>query len=229
DERKIDKNQMRLHCKKCDISQFVGNVCSLYQYRADEKSIRLTFTASSTPARAWIDSIQFDKVINNLLSNAFKYTPDGGEIAVGVADNGKEVTVTVTDSGMGLDGENREKLFERFYQGKNSIKNQTPGTGIGLHLSRTIVEMHGGRITADNRSDGAAGAQFTVALQHGFQHLKPEYIDEDQTDDAPAANDRSTQTTQNTSVLVVDDNSDLTQYISNELGSTYRITTCADG
>lgn len=229
DERKIDKNQMRLHCKRCDISQFVGNVCSLYQYRADEKSIRLTFTASASPARAWIDSIQFDKVINNLLSNAFKYTPDGGEIAVGVADNGKEVTVTVTDSGVGLDGENREKLFERFYQGKNSIKNQTPGTGIGLNLSRTIVEMHGGRITAANRCDGAPGAQFTVALRHGFQHLKPEYIDEDQVDDAPAANDRSTQTTQNTSVLVVDDNSDLTQYISNELGGTYRITTCADG
>lgn len=228
DERKIDKNQMRLHCKKCDISQFVANVCSLYQYRADEKRIRLTFSGCSAPARAWIDSIQFDKVINNLLSNAFKYTPDGGEIAVSVADDGREVTVTVTDSGVGIDGENREKLFERFYQGKNSIRNHTPGTGIGLNLSRTIVEMHGGRISAANRSDGIGGAQFTVALRHGFQHLKPEYIDEDQTDTAAPA-EKNTQASQNASVLVVDDNSDLTRYICNELGGTYRVTACADG
>lgn len=229
DERKIDKNQMRLHCNKCDISQFVGNICSLYQYRADEKSIKLTFNGSATPAKAWIDSLQFDKVVNNLLSNAFKYTSNNGEIEVNVSDNGKEVVITVTDSGVGIDGENREKLFERFYQGKNSIKNQTPGTGIGLNLSRAIVEMHGGKIAASNRSDGKSGAQFTVTLRHGYQHLKPECIDEEQVEETTVASEKYTQATQNTSILVVDDNNDLTQYISNELGGTYKITTCADG
>lgn len=228
DERKIDKNQMHLHCTKCDIAQFTSNICSLYQYRADEKNIKLIFSGDTTPVEAWIDRIQFDKVVNNLISNAFKYTAENGNISVSVKNGEKGVVLTVTDNGIGIDNENREKLFERFYQGRNSGKAHIQGTGIGLNLSRAIVEMHGGKISAANRDDGVQGACFTVTLPYGHHHLKPEYIENGNVETV-AVTAKKPQPSQNVSVLVVDDNTDLTQYISNEIGGYCRISVCADG
>lgn len=229
DERKIDKNQMQLHCRQCDLTPFVSNICTLYQYRADEKNIKLEIKADGTPINVWIDSIQFDKVINNLLSNAFKYTADNGEIIVNISDNDKEAVLKVIDNGIGIEGENSNKLFERFYQGQNSNKHKKQGTGIGLNLSRAIVEMHGGKITAGNREDGQHGTCFTVTLPHGHSHLKPEFIEKESNNEVAPPTEVKNKASQNVNVLVVDDNNDLTQYISNELSKYYKITTCADG
>lgn len=228
DERKIDKKQMRLHCTKCDIAKFTQNICSLYQYRADEKNIQFRFTSATAPVEVWIDRIQFDKVVNNLISNAFKYTADNGIVCVSVEKGDNCAVLKVIDNGIGIDNENREKLFERFYQGHSARKLHVQGTGIGLNLSRAIVDMHGGKISAANRSDGVQGACFTVTLPYGYSHLKPEYIESDDVEvvGVPA---KKPQPSQSVSVLVVDDNTDLAQYISNEIGGYCHITICSDG
>lgn len=103
---------------------------------------------------AWVDRINFDKVISNLLSNAFKYTFDGGEVKVVLRETEKEIEIQVIDSGVGIKEEEAERLFDRFYQGRNADDLGMQGTGIGLNLSRSITQMHGGKIKATNRKDG---------------------------------------------------------------------------
>ena len=144
DERKIDKKQMHLHCRETDLVTFISGVCSLYQFNANQRNIDFSFEHEDEKLMAWIDRIQFDKVINNLLSNALKYTFDGGEVKVVLSHDEHSAIIRVIDNGIGFKEENTERLFERFYQGKESNGLHIEGTGIGLNLSRAIVLLHGG-------------------------------------------------------------------------------------
>ena len=146
DERKIDKNQMRLHCSPTDLVGFIAGICSLYQYNARQRNINFNFEHADSKLMAWIDRKQFDKVVSNLLSNAFKYSQDGGQITVTLSSDGNNANLLVADTGIGFGSENTDKLFERFYQGRNTSLSHLDGTGIGLNLSRSIVLLHGGEI-----------------------------------------------------------------------------------
>ena len=229
DERRIDKNQLQLHCQATDLVKTVGAVCSMYQYNARQRHINLRFDHNRPMVKAWIDRINFEKVLSNLLSNAFKYTPDGGEIVFTINETPQTVVITLTDSGTGLKETKTEKLFERFYQGNNAQIAHTEGTGIGLNLSKAIVALHGGTIKAYNRQDGHSGACFEVTLQRGHAHLKNSQIvtkAEEATSDLPQ---KRRQSNKGMNVMVVDDDRELAQYIANELGKWYRCTTFANG
>ena len=175
---------------------------------------------------AWIDRIQFDKVVSNLLSNAFKYTFDGGDVKVVLSHDDQSAVIRVIDSGIGFKEENTERLFERFYQGKGTNDLHIEGTGIGLNLSRAIVLLHGGTIKAYNRTDGQRGACLEVQLKLGKEHLKPEEIQETEENERQGARQ---QASRNFRLLVVDDDYEVTQYIKNELGQWYRIDTALNG
>ncbi len=226
DERKIDKNQMHLHCSEVDLVPFVSGICALYQYNAQQRGISFHFRHEDDALLAWIDRIQFDKVVSNILSNAFKYTFDGGQVEVSLARDNQQVVLTVTDSGIGFKDEKTDRLFERFYQGKNSSDLHIEGTGIGLNLSRAIVQMHGGMIKAYNRTDGKQGACIEVRIPLGNSHLRPEEIES-----ADAGNSVNTkkQASRNFRLLVVDDDLDVALYIKNELSTWYRIDTAPNG
>ncbi len=225
DIRKIDKRQMNLSCRKTELSAFLQRICRYYEYNARERQIELTLSAPQNPVWAWIDRTQFEKVIANLLSNAFKYTPDNGSITVTLAADEETVKVSVTDDGQGMDEETLRHLFERFYQGHSST--HTEGTGIGLNLCKMIVEMHHGSITAGNRTDGRQGSVFCVSLPQGREHLQESEIDI--TEDAPDCS-VTTATGQNRRrVLIVDDDGELVRYIVRELEDRYSFTVCSNG
>ena len=226
DERKIDKKQMHLHCSETDLVAFVTGICSLFQFNARQRNIRFTFEHEDEKLMAWIDRIQFDKVVTNLLSNAFKYTYDGGEVRVILSKDGKSVSLRVVDNGLGFKEENTEKLFERFYQGKDNNGLHIEGTGIGLNLSRAIVLLHGGSIKAYNRKDGQRGACLDVELPLGKEHLKPEEIVDDESSETQGSHKQGSR---NFRLLVVDDDLEVAQYIKNELGQWYRIDTAPNG
>ncbi len=226
DERKIDKNQMHLHCSETDLVAFVTGICSLFQFNARQRNIRFTFEHEDEKLMAWIDRIQFDKVVTNLLSNAFKYTFDGGEVRVILSKDGKSFSLRVVDNGLGFKEENTEKLFERFYQGKDNNGLHIEGTGIGLNLSRAIVLLHGGSIKAYNRKDGQRGACLDVQLPLGKEHLKPEEIVDDESSETQGSHKQGSR---NFRLLVVDDDLEVAQYIKNELGQWYRIDTAPNG
>lgn len=177
----------------------------------------------------WIDRIQFDKVISNLLSNAFKYTFDGGEINIRITHDEREAVIYVVDSGIGFKDEKTARLFDRFYQGRNASALQIDGTGIGLNLSRAIVQMHGGQIKAYNRVDGQSGACLEVRLPLGKDHLKPEEIEDALPEKNSLLEIGKKQTSKKYRLLVVDDDQEVAQYIKNELGYWYKIDIASNG
>ena len=234
DERKIDKDQMHLHCQKTDLKEFLRGIMSLYNFNAQERSITLSLKEDESlkeegNLQVWIDRINFDKVISNLLSNAMKYTSDSGEITLIIGKNKESAIIKVEDTGIGLKEEKTDRLFERFYQGNNNSDIHIEGTGIGLNLCRALVKMHGGTIRAYNRTDGIKGSCFEVNIPLGKEHLKPEEIlQEDSTKTAESTGKR-TQANRNFNILIVDDDAEIAHYIKTELSDWYRFEHASNG
>ena len=234
DERKIDKNQMHLHCQKTNLKEFLRGIVSLYNFNAQERSITLSLKEDESlkeegNLQVWIDRINFDKVISNLLSNAMKYTSDGGDITLIIGKNKESAIIKVEDTGIGLKEEKTDRLFERFYQGNNNSDIHIEGTGIGLNLCRALVKMHGGTIRAYNRTDGIKGSCFEVNIPLGKEHLKPEEImQEDGTKTAESTGKR-TQANRNFNILIVDDDAEIAHYIKTELSDWYRFEHACNG
>ncbi len=234
DERKIDKDQMHLHCQKTDLKEFLRGIMSLYNFNAQERSITLSLKEDESlkeegNLQVWIDRINFDKVISNLLSNAMKYTSDGGEITLIIGKNKESAIIKVEDTGIGLKEEKTDRLFERFYQGNNNSDIHIEGTGIGLNLCRALVKMHGGTIRAYNRTDGIKGSCFEVNIPLGKEHLRPEEIlQEDSTKTAESTGKR-TQANRNFNILIVDDDAEIAHYIKTELSDWYRFDHASNG
>ncbi|MEA3340322.1 MAG: ATP-binding protein, partial [Chloroflexota bacterium] len=120
----------------------------------------------ASPVIAPVDSKRMLQVLNNLMSNAIRYTPEGGEVAVSTGEKGRDgrtwATVTVADTGMGISEEELPHIFERFFRGEEPQSMQISGTGLGLAIAEEIVGLHGGRITVE--SQVGEGSAFTVWL-----------------------------------------------------------------
>ena len=219
DIRKIDKQQMKIHSQETDIVQYVGNILKSYEYTANERGLSLTYAPAVDRLDVWIDRNQFDKVIDNLMSNAFKYTYDGGAIEVRIDQTDHYTAeLKVIDNGMGIKGD-VNKIFERFYQGSTSHSLHIEGTGIGLNLCKMIVSMHHGTITAENRTD-SSGCIFTVSLPLGNSHFTKEELEVID----PIEKSSRTKPQTNHRILVVDDDVEIGRYITQELGSYYHVT-----
>lgn len=234
DERKIDKNQMRLHCRHTDMVEFVSDIIMLHRMYAEERGIDLhlfvdgkdvSTVAESRKVWVWIDRALFDKVISNLLSNALKFTFEGGEIDIFITSNERNMELRVVDSGIGLQTKHTERLFDRFYQ-EDTME---AGTGIGLNLCRNIVKLHGGTIKAYNRADGKRGACFEVSLPMGNSHLKPEEIVEDDAEPEVQSKGKSGGGNRNIRVLLVDDDFEIARYIKTELDKWYKFDYAPNG
>ena len=229
DQRRLDKQQLQLHCQETNMVELVGDVCKLYQYGSDQRAIAFTFEHDKQSIVAWVDRINFDKVVSNLLSNAFKYTCDNGEVKVVLRETEDSVELSVTDDGMGIKEENPDRLFDRFYQGRNNANLGIQGTGIGLNLCRAITQMHGGTIRAMHRAD-KQGARFVVTLPKGNKHLRPEQI----ITEAPVREVLSAGTDEKTAagrfrILIVDDEPEIARYIISDLGTRYKFSHAPNG
>ncbi len=234
DERKIDKDQMHLHCQKTDLKEFLRGIMSLYNFNVQERSITLSLKEDESlkeegNLQVWIDRINFDKVISNLLSNAMKYTSDGGEITLIIGKNKESAIIKVEDTGIGLKEEKTDRLFERFYQGNNNSDIHIEGTGIGLNLCRALVKMHGGTIRAYNRTDGIKGSCFEVNIPLGKEHLKPEEILQEDSTKTTESTGKRTQANRNFNILIVDDDAEIAHYIKTELSDWYRFDHARNG
>ena len=162
------------------------------------------------------DPIRLTQIITNLLDNAVKFTPSGGSVDVDVMREGQEGVIRVSDSGIGIDPEMLPRVFELFAQAEQPLDRSVGGLGIGLALSRRLVEMHGGSITATSEGHGR-GAQFTVRLQVEATGTPPP---------APAVPTPNSART----ILIVEDNDDARESLRLLLESLgHRVLTAADG
>lgn len=228
DKRRLDKHQMNLSCRETNLVEFSRGLVSLFTYNANLRGINIRLEMPETPVNAWIDRNKLDKAIANLLSNAFKYTPNGGEIIFRIEKQDKKVLLYVIDSGKGLGkNDDAKTLFERFYQGKNSADMHLGGSGIGLNLCRSIVRLHGGDVYAHNREDGKSGACFIIELPLGKEHLKNNQIYSDYVDSGVKQVRKAA--SRNCKILLVDDDIEICRYIKSELSDWYRFVICKNG
>lgn len=236
DARKLDKKQMRLHCQQTNLVTYIDCIKNNFSFYATENDINFTFNHNEDKTDAWIDRTSFDKVISNLLSNAFKYTMKGGEINIELSKGHDSkapktlkdyIEIKVGDSGIGIKEEMTTKMFERFYQGSNAITTNVQGTGIGLNVCKMIVELHHGTIKAENRKD-IHGTCITIRVPQGCQHLSQEelLIEDEETKDHE---EKDIWNNAKYKILVVDDDKDICKYISNELGKHFNFKTCCNG
>lgn len=165
DLMKFDQGGFRLKVAYGDIVAFASGIYSSFSALAELKGIELTFTTALPELKLWFDEVQIQKVFNNLLSNAFKYTPRGGKIGIDIrpGDNGT-VTISVSDNGIGIPEEMQERIFDRFFQVDNQINHDVAqtGTGIGLSLTRHILHAHHGTIGVESAK--GKGCTFTLQL-----------------------------------------------------------------
>ncbi len=173
DFRKAETNHLKLHVSEQDLIPFLENIYASFGELSQSRHIKTSFSHDMQQAPVYFDREQLDKVFFNLLSNAFKFTPEGGRISLHVAQHKNTFVITVTDNGRGIAPEYLDKLFTNFFQVADHGFQNT-GYGIGLALSRNIVELHKGTLTVESEPP-AAGKEgrtcFTVTLQQGSKHF----------------------------------------------------------
>ena len=175
DFRKIVKDKLELKVQNADIIPIAQNVLKDFRDMADERKITLLLTVSHSCIMLWIDTERMESVLYNLLSNAFKFTPDNGRVSLSItckeAEDEKDcVYISVDDSGVGISKEHQKQIFARFSQFRKAIRRDIHGSGIGLALCREIVELHHGTINVE--STVGKGSTFTIKLLRGNQHFQ---------------------------------------------------------
>ena len=185
DLRKIDKGQMVMRMCKTDMVSFINEEYDLFKQQAIAKSIDFEYQHDCEELPVWIDRNNFDKVIINTLSNAFKFTPTAGHILLSLTHTGHHAYISIKDSGIGIPKDKLETIFQRFYQTPADPSDRNFGTGIGLDLTRSLVELHYGTISARNNegekgSKFEHGSEFIIRIPLGKDHLKPEEIIEEE-------------------------------------------------
>jgi signal transduction histidine kinase/ligand-binding sensor domain-containing protein/DNA-binding response OmpR family regulator len=167
DFRKMEVQEFSVHLSKEDIVQFIRDITYSFSDISEKKHIELTFSANTEKLEILFDKDKLEKILFNLLSNAFKYTPPGGKVNVDFSSLRNEagnilVRIKVSDTGIGIPPEMHNKIFERFYQHDVPGEIQNSGSGIGLAITKEFVRLHGGHISVE--SEPEKGASFTVTL-----------------------------------------------------------------
>ena len=253
DFRKAETRHLRLQVAEYDLVAFLTDIYLFFGEVAQAKQITLTFRHEAPVLRAWFDRAQVEKILFNLLSNACKFTTDGGQIELTLAQQGDHITIQVIDNGRGIAPEYLNKLFVNYFQ-VNDHGMQNTGYGIGLAFSKAIAELHKGTLTVESQLGSEAIPQnrtcFTLTLRAGRQHLDP-FI-------APPAHDlvfspaaqavlpdivlppvtadvvEQVKTSGPAagklySLLLIEDNPAVRSFISESLAGQYQVTECADG
>ena len=230
DFRKVEGKQEKLAVREIDLVPFVGEIKSYFDSMASVRAISYTFTSSIKQCTLWIDPDLLEKVFFNLLSNAFKFTPGGGSVRIELTEEGGRVFIRVIDTGSGIRPANLPHLFDRFYTEDRSM-----GTGIGLHLVKEYIDMHGGETRVE--SEPGQRTTFTVCLRKGKAHFEDSDLMETpvshQAYEASRLDDSETKEmlskTYPYTILITEDDDEVRGFLERELSLHFKIRTVANG
>ncbi|NJK86671.1 MAG: response regulator [Bacteroidales bacterium] len=216
---------------------------------SQKKNIQFTLTSSGSFENTYFDPDKVEKILVNLLSNAFKFTPIGGTIMVELEHDKLQqgwVNIIVSDDGIGIAAENHSKIFNRFFQIESDGNSPVEGTGIGLNITKDMVELHHGRIQV--KSEYGKGSSFSIFLpvlrnyftdvelkfqanEHTFKHINEENYISQNTEVKNEVQSESDKDFDQTRLLLlfVDDNLDLREFIQQNMGIKYRVITSSNG
>lgn len=220
DFRKNVAGSMQLNLSDGDLVDFVKRTASNFQ-SISEHDVRFSVIAAVNQIMTRFDADKIDKVVQNLLSNAFKYTPEGGVVVlwVGLADNGYEAQIRVSDTGIGIPAEYKDQIFNRFFQVPRT-EGLYGGSGIGLHLVKEYVQLHNGRIQVSDNENG--GTVFVVSLPLAATNELADSALPCEKDETLPADSRKT-------ILIVDDNTDFRLLLSEALAPEYNVCQARNG
>ena len=236
--RKVQNQKMKLKVRETLLCELVNETCSNFQKEAYDKHITFEIENRAEDSTVWIDRQRMDTILWNLLSNAFKFTPAGKHIRVIIDAKPGFVTLTVQDEGIGIPPEKKSVLFERFSSNNEINSLNTTGTGIGMNLTKELVDLHHGHIEVE--SEVGVGTTITVMLRTGKEHFGEEvdFIEDILPDAVPVQDMRLEDTladltdeprdTRRT-ILVVDDNKDMRHFMSGIFSREYNVETAVDG
>lgn len=242
DFRKLDQKKLRLKPSRQSLNGFLKNIYLAFEVLAKQKSISYNFHPWPGGDDIWIDVDKMEKVIYNLLSNAFKYTNEGGRVLVKAeADlETNEYIISVSDTGIGIDKDEEIHIFERYYRADNNKKKRNiSGTGIGLALAKGFVDLHQGEIGFYPNTD--EGTVFFVKLKMGNAHFTQDMFVESQDlstiavpeYQSPVVDSKEEEQNSDSSglpkMLVVEDNFDLRKQVKNIFRNEYRVFEAEDG
>lgn len=243
DLRKIEKNQMKLKVQPLNVVNFISDIIESFSPFSKEKNIEISFNYDEIKEDVLVDPDFLDKIIYNLISNAFKYTPKGGSIdVIAKVEADKNLVISVLDTGIGMSKETVNNIFDRFYQANNIGTTGEKGTGIGLHLTKMLVEIHHGSIEVN--SEVNMGSEFIVKLpctkenyssdellsvvsNEEFKHSGLDTIItfENET----AVNHELINSKKKKTVLIVEDNKDIRDMLVNEYSRSFNILEAENG
>ena len=175
DLSKIETGRTELEISSIDIEDLLQNSTIMIKEKVAKHNISLDLHISPelNGLKVEADERRLKQIMFNLLSNAAKFTPDGGSITVEARMDGDNVLISVADTGIGIEPDEQEKIFEEFYQARTNsgLHGKTPGTGLGLSIAKRLVEMHGGRIWAESEGIGKGSRfSFTIPIEHSSQN-----------------------------------------------------------
>ncbi|WP_246560770.1 hybrid sensor histidine kinase/response regulator transcription factor [Zobellia russellii] len=248
DFRKLEDHQSKLQAAEGNIIKFLREIYLSFTEYAKDNEYTYTFESSHEEILVFYDRSKLEQVFYNLISNAFKYTPNGGKIGIYVYNNHENIFIDVKDTGIGIPPPYLQQVFDRFFEvpeEKNIGPNYTKGTGIGLAIAKNTVELHHGSIEALNNE--GKGAIFKVSLPLGKEHLSEEEIipdfkfsddiaqytsqlthgDKELIFDDPIENLRPNN--ELPLILIVEDNDQLRSFFKNFLGKEYAIKEAKNG
>jgi PAS domain S-box-containing protein len=245
DMSKLEAGKLKIELRDTDVAALVRFLASHFGVLAAERKIDYIVEADE-PCLTAVDPDKLQRVLMNLLANAFKFVPDGGRIRCTVGRSSHELTIAIDDSGPGVKPELRTAIFERFRQGDGGADRKAGGTGLGLAIAKEFVEMHKGRIEVLDSDLGGARFQVTMPLQGvapgAPQPLAPAETHLDRTlleglieELRPSVAARRTEEAEGSGatgkprVLVVEDNADMNRFVSQCLSSRYEVISAFDG
>ncbi|MFR9634040.1 MAG: two-component regulator propeller domain-containing protein [Rikenellaceae bacterium] len=234
---KAENNKLKLQVSSCEVDKFVRGICeNSFRLLAEQKSIDFTIESSPEGVVGWIDTDKLDKILYNLLTNAFKYNYENSYVYVNLSQHQVEggqrmLSIVIKDGGIGIAPNKLKNIFGRFYDGMYR-QTKSEGSGIGLYLTKTLVELHNGRIEVE--STLGSGSKFTILLPldesaYGVDELAPQQVMVEESFILTNENLSNQPYDETKSLLVVEDNRDLRELIVAILSKYYKIFSAADG
>lgn len=175
DVTRIEAGRLELVLQPTDLTSVVETVAAEFEAQVSSRAQRLTVHSHSGLPPALLDRTRSVQIIGNLLSNASKYTPEGGHIAVALSPAQEEgfLQVSVTDDGVGISVQDQEKLFERFFRAESALLTGAEGVGMGLHVARSLAELHGGRVWFESELGKGSAFHVTFPIADGLPKDDP--------------------------------------------------------
>ncbi|MCD8080548.1 MAG: response regulator [Bacteroides sp.] len=234
---KADTYGTELYISEYELNTYLQELLETFRSYADVKHIRFTYESNFHYLNVWFDKEKMDSILKNLISNAMKYTPENGSVAIIATEEQQTWSVEVRDTGIGIPSEEQKKLFKAHFRGSNAINSKVTGSGIGLFLVWKLVRLHKGKIHLSSREK--QGSEVKVTFPKGkeiYRHAKlalssaeqpnfaeaqvPEASFDAQRADSPAKRQR---------ILIVEDNDELRHYLQQTLSEEYTTRTCTNG